>query len=180
MIYDIALAIGPFREFGNKKGLPWPRLPRDMSFFKELSKEYDYIICGNSTFKTLPESYKKGKQFLVLSINSSLDGTSEAKDYEVTHIKLDKGNTRSLCDLIQGDDAVGLFIGGAYLLNNMTFILPEARNIYVTHVSGKAFEADTFIDTAVLDYLEQERFSTMHLPIIEESAGIYSGIKRFW
>lgn len=179
--YDVAFATGPAGEFGNESGLPWPRLPRDMEFFKDLSLKYDLIICGNNTYKTLPKSYKEGKKFLVLT--SSLEGKENTD--KVCYIKM-PGEVVDLCmvsDLSWFSKHFptkfkSLVIGGAKLLGSEGLIEGASR-IYVTSVEGAELKATEFLDPRVMMLLKSFRISTLIKPKAEDIPGWFTEIREF-
>lgn len=173
-MFDIAFAVGPNGEFGNNGGLPWPRLPHDMEWFKNTCKVYDTIICGRSTYNSLPKSLKDKHQFVVL-----VQGELPNNSYGVTYVRLDKYCMRPLNELTR-PSTNSLFIGGAWLLNNHATLIDEADNIFVTLVSGPSFEADTYLEPELLEELKATRFSTVNVEGRDEGNGYFSKVVRYW
>lgn len=169
---DIAFAVGPNGEFGNKGGLPWPRLPHDMEWFKNTCKKYDTIICGRSTYDTLPKSLKDAHEFVVL-VQKEIPNNCHG----VTYVRLDKYCMRPISEL---SATKALFIGGAWLLNNHATLIDEADNIFVTPVSGPSFRADTYLEPELLEELKTTRFSTVSVEGRDEGNGYFSKVVRYW
>jgi len=113
---EMILAMNLNNTIGDKNGLTW-KAPNDMRWFKDKTKGRT-LICGRKTYNTLPESFKKSHEIIVLS---------RTGDYGITNVlKLDNP----------------LIIGGGEIYS--TFF-PYADRVYLS-IIPQIYYGDTMIE----------------------------------
>lgn len=125
----IALAaMSKNRVIGKNGALPWPKIPDDMKFFKNMTIGRKYCVVGRTTYQTLPPL--KGREILVV--------TQDAK-----HIV--PNENLSFYDTIHPDavyrmaDYPHVCIGGGLTYE---LCLPHCTDLYLTFVK-QFYEGDT-------------------------------------
>jgi dihydrofolate reductase len=128
---DAIFASGLNGEFGFEGRLPWDHIPEDMKFFKETTMG-KVLVCGKNTYESL--------QVLPPLKGRTLELVSRRDD------------------IFEGNTSDSLIIGGTSLLTVDN--LKKCDTIYHTLVLG-SFEADTFINEEVIEYLETLKDETI-------------------
>lgn len=68
----IVAAMDKNRGIGLNNSLPWPSIPEDIAFLKNITKD-KLCVVGRKTFESLPKSFKKDRRFWVLTSSETFE-----------------------------------------------------------------------------------------------------------
>lgn len=138
---DIILARDINGGIGLNGGLPW-HFPEDLKHFKELTVNSRNLICGRTTFESLPPQVQKRVKTII-----STKPVQNQYNNKCKTLCNPSGYMLSTNERVTGTN---ILIGGSCLFNYEYF--HRAERIFETVVK-KAYKCDTFIDEKSLEYL---------------------------
>lgn len=133
MSLNIIVAVGAGNQvIGNNNNLPWPKLPSDMKYFRDVTIGHP-VVMGRKTWDSLPEEYKPlpDRENIVITRNAS--SVKIQKGQVIIHENID-----IVLEIAKAEEV--FVIGGAEIYQ---LFMPHAENIYITFVRGE-FEGDTY------------------------------------
>lgn len=155
----------PSGGIGNAGGLPWPRLRRDMQFFRDTTTAGDgenAMVMGRRTWESLPPAARRGRAcFVVSSTLTTLDGATVVPSLAACLEIVETTTTRRV-----------FVIGGARLLEECLFH-PQCRQFFWTQIAGE-FPCDTFLSARTLARLGEAAAAAEAVALHEnlEDAGV--------
>lgn len=128
------------RGMGYQNGLPWPRIKKDMDFFrkKTVGSKKNAIIMGRKTYESIGRPLPNRKN-IVITRNKGYKVDDKFRD-KVVIVNNFNSAIKACSDI--PDDGVIFVIGGASIYN-YAIKRPDCRNIYVTEIEGD-YPVDTF------------------------------------
>jgi dihydrofolate reductase len=135
MLLSMIVAVGEGGEIGRDGVLPWPKLARDMQWFRDKTMGKP-VIMGRKTWDSIPADMRplKGRANIILSrTHRFMDGYGDA--YTVPDVDA----ALTMAEFEGGNEAV--VIGGAEIFNQF---IDRADRIYLTRVGIAVPDADTF------------------------------------
>jgi dihydrofolate reductase/thymidylate synthase len=143
MKFDSVVACDSHRGIGQDNTLPWPRLPGDVKFFRDLTlqttdpRKRNAVIMGRKTWQSLPVKHRPLAKRLniVLSRNQSMtvpEGVLLANNLD-----------QALSFMREDDNLEKCFIIGGANLYEQAIIHPDCDLLYLTDIH-RQFECDSF------------------------------------
>ena len=151
-MFTMIAAVGENREIGKDNGLLW-KIPTDMKFFRETTKEHT-IIMGRNTFESFGGRMLPKRKHIILTSKEKASFPEECEVYASIDEILSK---------YKDTDEEIFIIGGSQVYNSF---YDYADKMYITHVKAKFPEADTFFpeihnqdwNKKVLKYIDENGY----------------------
>ena len=155
--FSLVVAATPSGGIGHKGRFPWPRLPSDVAFFRELTSTtttnnnkaavlMNAVIMGRKTWESIPENFRPlANRFNVVVTHSpteELKGMTSRYDNVLTASSFDHAMRLVSRYLTSYVDSI--FVIGGESVYKEALTLPQCHTIYFTHVFNE-FPADTFM-----------------------------------
>lgn len=142
-MFDLVVACESHRGIGRNNSLPWPRLPRDVQFFRDLTikttdpGKRNTVVMGRKTWQSIPPKFRPLPKRLniVLSRNSTLpvpEGVLLANNLD-----------QALSFFVADDKLENCFIIGGANLYEQAIIHKDCDLLYLTDIH-QPFECDSF------------------------------------
>jgi len=145
MKFEIVLAHTSDRGIGIGNDLAWS-CKEDMAFFKKLtmSNNYNAVVMGSNTWKSLEGNYLKGRLNVVIS-------SSVMKEDLPPGVILHRNIPECIRDLLKmGLDTVYIIGGGS--IYSQFFKLPIVSKIYANEITDTSVKCDVFVDEIPTDF----------------------------
>ncbi|QGR53846.1 bifunctional dihydrofolate reductase-thymidylate synthase [Moumouvirus maliensis] len=121
-------------EYG-EYGIPWPYLRQDMNFFRKITTttkeedQFNVIIIGHNTWKTLGDSYRKNKKRFNIVVT---------RDSEPDNISANTRFVKSFDEAIEYASNLNhvdkIFAIGGSVIYNAALHHPKLESIFLTHI----------------------------------------------
>jgi dihydrofolate reductase len=128
----IVVAMDSKGGIGKEGKLPWPRLPKDMARFKDLTTPHP-VLMGRKTYDSLPPNFQPLPQRPNIVITREL-----GRNFPRAHTSHSLGEALQLAQML--DSTRICIIGGSEIYGQA---LSLADVLYLTRIEGD-FDADTF------------------------------------
>ena len=149
--FSIVVGATPERGIGFKGGLPWPRLTKDMQWFKKITCEVQHadrknaVIMGRRTWESISPKFRPldGRLNIILTRSPVKELTGRIESGYVCK-SLDEA--LEICEkMMHTEEVENVFVIGGARLYSTSFFHPQCKTIYYTEIH-KSFDCDTFID----------------------------------
>lgn len=128
MSISIVVAVDERNAIGYRNHLPWPRLPADMKWFRQVTMG-NCLVMGRRTWESIGSKPLKGRTNVVVSRQPDFEAPGAFLERSVA-VALERCN----------DGRETMVLGGAQIFREA---LPAVDRIYRTRVHH-SFEADTY------------------------------------
>lgn len=130
----------PSRGIGRDNDLPWPRLPRDMAFFRTLTTttttdRVNAVIMGRKTWESLPAT----KRPLPGRINVVLTSAAACRDGNGNgngNVLFSPSLPAALAELETRPEIDRIFVIGGERVFAEALAMPNCQSLYVTEIRG--------------------------------------------
>jgi len=145
---------------GYKGELPWPRINKDMAFFKKATtnSKNNVVIMGKNTWNSLPDQYKPLPDRINVVISTTMT-QSEINLYESDNVLLFDNFDKAL-NHFNEDDNIWV-IGGAKLYQN-TISHEKCKFVYITKIYNR-YLCDTHFTSSLTENNFKEIFRSENL-----------------
>lgn len=172
--FNVIFAMDSHCGIGRNGGIPWGRIPTDLSFFRRVTTNTppeiyptlpNVVIMGRKTWESLPENHRplSDRVNVVVTRNTSYETGDDT--VQVFH-SIDEAIWSCLDNQNYGEIFV---IGGAEIYNHALTDL-RLGNVFITKIFGE-YDCDTFIDQTLIDPLRFQTATSLN-KITDPSTGI--------
>lgn len=153
MQLNAIVAMSKNRVIGHKGEMPWPRLPRDMKRFRDLTMGQP-VIMGRKTWESIPEKFRPlpGRTNIVLTRNEDF----QAPGAQVAFTK--KEAIAMASGALTPDNDNVWIIGGGEIY---ALFMKEYTRIWMTQVNAE-YEGDAFFPEKPANFVCEEGFTEDH------------------